>query len=183
MNGTVIKATPTAKLLGVVFDQERRWKDHIQQAIKRANKAVSAMSGLRHLRPFQTRQLYLACVVPVVDYAGTVWHDPLADKTHLRTLSTVQREALTRILSAFKTTATQTLETEAHIPSTRLRLKRRGQDVVAGLHTLPKDHPIHSTLERAHRRAVAKYEANGGEAVRDKPRGANICAYDLQRHK
>jgi hypothetical protein len=30
MNGTIINASEKAKLLGVVFDQELRWKDHIQ---------------------------------------------------------------------------------------------------------------------------------------------------------
>ncbi|KAJ5839483.1 uncharacterized protein N7525_004671 [Penicillium rubens] len=34
------------------------------------------------------RQLYQAYVTPVMDYASTVWHDPLRDKTHLRHLNT-----------------------------------------------------------------------------------------------
>jgi len=157
--GTTINATPTAKLLGIVFDSELRWKHQVQQALKRASKAVSALSGLRHLRPFQMRQLYTTCVVPVIDYASTVWHNPLKDKTHLRTLNTIQRDMLIRILSAFRTTATQAMEMEAYVPPTRLRLKRRGRDVVASLFTRPKDHPIHGVLERASRRAVAKGDA------------------------
>jgi hypothetical protein len=96
----------------VVFDQELRWKEHVQQAIKRAIKVSIALGGLRHLRPEQMQQLYQACVTPVVDYASTVWHDPLRDKTHLRHLNTVQRTTLIRILSAFRTVATTTLEVE-----------------------------------------------------------------------
>lgn len=38
MNGKAIKPSPTAKLLRVTFDQELRWKEHVQQAIKRATK-------------------------------------------------------------------------------------------------------------------------------------------------
>lgn len=117
---------------------------------------VSSMSRLRHLRATQMTQIYQACVAPALGYASTVWHDPLKDKTLLRVLSSVQRVALIRILSAFKTVATQKLEVEAYLPSTRLQLKRRGQDAVIRLFTLPKDHPIHSTLERARRRAIAK---------------------------
>lgn len=30
VNGTVVRPSTAAKLLGVVFDQELRWKDHIQ---------------------------------------------------------------------------------------------------------------------------------------------------------
>jgi hypothetical protein len=102
MNGKTVEPSPTAKLLGVIFNQELRWKEHVQQAIKRATKVSIALGGLRHLRPEQMHQLYRACVTPVVDYASTVWHDPLRDKTHLRHLNSVQRISLIRILSAFK---------------------------------------------------------------------------------
>jgi hypothetical protein len=34
MNGKVIKPSASAKLLGVIFDKELRWKEHVQQAIK-----------------------------------------------------------------------------------------------------------------------------------------------------
>ncbi|KAJ5483111.1 hypothetical protein N7530_002357 [Penicillium desertorum] len=135
-----------------MFDQELRWKEHVQQAIKRATKVAIALSGLRHLRPEQMRQLYQACVTPIVDYASTVWHDPLRDKTHLRQLNTTQRASLIRILSAFKTVATTTLEVEAYILPTHLRLRHRAQRTVARLHTLPRDHPIWSALSRAQRR-------------------------------
>ena len=46
MNGKAIKPSPTAKLLGVTFDQELRWKEHVQQAIKRATKVTIALGGL-----------------------------------------------------------------------------------------------------------------------------------------
>jgi ribonuclease HI len=151
-DGTDVKPSVTAKLLGVIFDQELRWKEHIQQAIKRATKTAIALSGLRHLRPEQMRQLYQACVTPIVDYASTVWHDPLRDKTHLRQLNTIQRVSLIRILSAFRTVATTTLEVEANILPTHLRLRHRAQRTIARLHTLPRDHPIWRALSRAQRR-------------------------------
>lgn len=121
MNEKTVKPLPIAKILGVVFDHELRWNDHVQQVVKRATKAVIARSGLRHLHPEQMRQIYQACVTPVVDYASTVWHDPLRDKAHLRHLNTVQRAHLIRILSAFRTLATTILRPET--PKHPLRLK------------------------------------------------------------
>jgi hypothetical protein len=47
-----------------------RWKEHVQQAARRATKTVLGMSGLRHLRPAQMRQIYQACVLPKLDYAS-----------------------------------------------------------------------------------------------------------------
>ncbi|KAJ5244713.1 hypothetical protein N7489_004809 [Penicillium chrysogenum] len=108
------RPSTTAKLLGLIFDHELRWKEHVQQAVKRATKVNIALGGLRQLRPEQLRPLYEAYVTPVVDYTSTVWHDPLRDKTHLRHLRTVQRAALIRVLSAFRTVATTTLSVEAH---------------------------------------------------------------------
>jgi ribonuclease HI len=75
---------------------------------------------------------------------------------HLRALNTVQRVAMIRILSSFRTVATQSLEIETHIPPTQLRMKQRGQSMVAGLYTLPSDHPIRKVVERAERRINLK---------------------------
>ncbi|KAJ5935954.1 hypothetical protein N7454_005252 [Penicillium verhagenii] len=44
--GADVTPLHTAKLLGVVFDQGLRWKEHVQQAIKRATKTTIALSGL-----------------------------------------------------------------------------------------------------------------------------------------
>ncbi|KAK9847735.1 Endonuclease/exonuclease/phosphatase [Penicillium brevicompactum] len=124
----------------------------MQQAIKRTTKVTVALSGLRHLRPDQMQQLYQLCVTPVLDYASTVWHDSLKDKTHLRHLNTVQRTSLVHILSAFRTVATATLEVEAHILPTHLHLRHQAQHTIANLYTLPQEHPIWDTLSRAQKR-------------------------------
>ncbi|KAI2867039.1 hypothetical protein CBS11852_11467 [Aspergillus niger] len=152
INSSVITPSTTAKLLGVIFDHELRWKEHVQQAVKRATKVNVAIGGLRQLRPEQMRQLHEACVTPVVQYASTVWHDPLRDKTHLRQLRTVQRTALIRILSAFRTVATSTLDVEAYMLPIHLRLRQRAQTTITQLHTLPRKHPIREVLLRARRR-------------------------------
>lgn len=40
MNGKVIPAFTTAKLLAVIFDTEMRWKEHVQQVTSRATKTA-----------------------------------------------------------------------------------------------------------------------------------------------
>lgn len=56
----------------------------------------------------------------VVDYASTVWHNLLRDKTHLRLLGSVQRTALLRVLLAFRMVSTPVLKVECHMLLTRL---------------------------------------------------------------
>ncbi|OQE11161.1 hypothetical protein PENFLA_c080G07693 [Penicillium flavigenum] len=64
----------------------------------------------------------------------------------------IETTSLIRILSAFRTVATTTLEVEAHVLPTRLRLRHRAQRTIASFHTLPRDHPIWSALLRAQKR-------------------------------
>ncbi|OGE47478.1 hypothetical protein PENARI_c043G02462 [Penicillium arizonense] len=45
-----------------------------------------------------------------------------------------------------------TLEVEAHVLPTHLRLRHRAQNTIAGIHTLPRDHPIWGALLRAQKR-------------------------------
>lgn len=61
----------------------------------------------------------------------------------------MQRTALIRILSAFKTASTTALEVESHMLPTHLRLKQRAQILAARLSTLPKDHLARAAVERA----------------------------------
>ena len=152
MDGQTVKAPETAKLLRVIFDTEMRWKAHVQHATKKATTTALGMSGLRHLRPAQMRQIYQACVLPKLDYASTIYHNPLRDKGHLRVLRTVQRAALPRIISTLRTVATQALAVECHVLPMHLRLKHRGRDVIARLCTLPQDHPPPKVMERVKRR-------------------------------
>jgi hypothetical protein len=51
IDSKVIGASRTAKLLGVLFDDKLRWKDHVQYAVKAATTIALGIGGLRHLRP------------------------------------------------------------------------------------------------------------------------------------
>lgn len=88
----------------------------------------------------------------MVDYASTVWHDPLRDKTYLQHLNIVQRIPLIRTLSAFRTVTTVTLEMEAHVLPTHLRLRYQVQRTIARLYTLPRNHLIWTALLQAQKR-------------------------------
>ena len=149
MDDMEINPTENVKLLGVIFDRHLKWRAHVQRAVKRAISANLAIGRLRQLRPAQMRQLYQACVVPRMDYASTVWYNPSKNKWQITALNTVQRPAMIKILSAFRTAATQALEVETYLLPTHLRLAQRAKDVVTNLMTLPETHPIARSLNRA----------------------------------
>ncbi|KAF7117738.1 hypothetical protein CNMCM5793_006918 [Aspergillus hiratsukae] len=63
----------TVKLLGVIFDEQLRFREHVGRVTKRGIKASQALLRLKGLRPQSARQLYNALVVPTVTYASSVW--------------------------------------------------------------------------------------------------------------
>lgn len=161
MGDQVIPASRTARLLYVAFDEELRWKDHVQLAVKSATATAVSLSSLRYLRLPQIRQVCQAWVLPRLDYASTVWYIPVRHKAHLHNLATVQRACLLRIVSGFRSVATQALEVEYYVLPTNLRLKRRAQDMVARLHTLPSHHALTKVIARAKRRFACSGSATG----------------------
>lgn len=84
---------------------------------------------------------------------------------HLRALGTVQRAALLRIISAFKTMVTQTLEVECHILPLHLRLKRRGQAVVTWLCTLRTECSLPKVMKRVKERVKHKGTKSGSALI------------------
>jgi len=89
------------------------------------------------------------CVVPALDYASTVWRNPARHGWQTKALNSVQRTAMIGMLAAFRTTATQALEAETHLPPTHLRLLQRGKEVMTRFLTLPDTHPIIWTINKA----------------------------------
>ena len=112
--------------------------------------ATSAQQGkLRYLRAAQKRQLYQACVIPRMDYASTVWHKPTRNRWQIIALNTMQRIAMTGILSAFRTAPTIALEAETFLLPTHLRLLQRAKEVMTKLLTLSCSHPITRIIDEA----------------------------------
>jgi hypothetical protein len=122
VNGITIQPSTEAKYLGVVFDQQLRFKAHLQQVTKKGTNAALAISSIAKCNwgtPYRyARQLFQAVVAPRMEYAAMIWHRPRADgstasSTQVRRISTVQRIAMKAILGCYRTTPTAAMEIEA----------------------------------------------------------------------
>lgn len=80
IRGNVIRPSPTHKFLGVILDQELRWKEHVAYAIVKGTayalqlrRLSSTASGM----PMKlAHQLYQAVAIPKMLYAADVWFTP-----------------------------------------------------------------------------------------------------------
>ena len=109
--------------------------------------------------PPLVQQLFMAVVIPKVEYALPVWFTPIhthsnscchsGSMQHAREIGKIQREARKLITGAFCSTATDVLEVHANIPPVPLRLVNTCHHEALQLCTLPGTHPLYNTVRHA----------------------------------
>ena len=114
LGDTVLEHVFSEKDLGVIFDSDLSFEEHLLAQVRKAN----SMVGLRkrsffHLSPSLFRQLYTIFVRPHLEYAQIVWSQKL--RKHSKLLEGVQRRA------------TRTVDTCKNHPYTR-RLEDRNSN-------------------------------------------------------
>src|SRR6267154_2624251 len=81
VRGSTICPSATHKFLGVILDQELRWKEHVTYAIAKGTAyalQLCRLSSTATRMPMKlTRQLYQAVTIPKMLYAADVWFTPV----------------------------------------------------------------------------------------------------------
>lgn len=149
-SGDVIEPKNLVRWLGVFFDPLLTFKEHVSIRVSQARSAFYRLSRLanieRGLSPYAVRQLYLACVNSVLDYACEIyWKNQPAFK---RQATLLQNLALRKILGVFKTAPIIPLELEAAIPPPEARFNAKIRNYALRTLKLDKTHPIKATLNR-----------------------------------
>ena len=76
MPDITIKPTTETQYLGVIFDQELRFKAHLQYTVKKGTKFAMAMANIAKATwgaQFNyLRQLFIAVVAPRIDHAASI---------------------------------------------------------------------------------------------------------------
>ena len=141
IKGQQVTPQQSTKILGVVMDSQLRFKQHIARAATRGLKAAMALRRLCGLRPSTSRQLFTSMVVPVVDYASSVWAHACTGVT-AKTIDRVQKTGAQAVTGAFRTVATAVAEAEATISTAQDRFTRKTLKFWITLRTLPASHPL-----------------------------------------
>lgn len=138
------------KLLGVIFDAELRFREHVARAVNRGLRAALALSRLRALLPDTTRRLFTAMVAPVVDYGSAVWgHAPAASASAFNMIQKIGAKA---VIGAFKSVAREVAEAEASLIPTKQRHTRRAATIWIDMLTLPASNPLQTRRVKETRR-------------------------------
>lgn len=146
--------------LGVIVDQELRWKLQTTKAVTNGEKWTHAIRRLstpsKGIPTRLMRQLYQSVAIPKMTYGASVWFNPLHPSPRsVRNLGSVaaskqvakvQRIATLTITGALRDTATDVLDAHAFTLPAPLLLEKTCHRETVRLATLPKNHPLYAIV-------------------------------------
>src|ERR1700710_2689511 len=151
-NGNIVLPVKLVKWLGIHFDYNLKFKEHIairtslaKQALYRINRLVNISRGLS---PFAIRQLYLACITSVADYGSELWWDN-NNKSIIRPIQAIQNLAIRKILGVFKTAPLLPMQLESALPPVIIRLNHKSRCYTLRALKLSQNHPIKIEIDCA----------------------------------
>lgn len=174
ITGREITAKSSHTFLGLIMDQELRFKEQVARALargtawalqfRRLSKPSSGMPGQ------YARRLYLSVAIPRMLYAADIFYTPVTGKGLpgikargsvgiANKLARVQRIAALQITGGMRTSATDMLNAHSNLLPFHLLLNRTCYRSGLRLATLPKGHPLHRHARLAANRSVQTHRS------------------------
>src|SRR6266481_7662636 len=173
LGDTTVMPDTSHKFLGVLLDQELRWREQAERVVVRATKwSLSARRLARPamgISPWLMRQLYQAVALPCFTYAADVWftlvtRDVGGGKARglagvVCRLVSVQQISTIAVTSALHTSATDILELHANLPPIKLLMHKICHRATLRLAALPECHPLHKLVRQCAHRDVKRHRS------------------------
>jgi hypothetical protein len=76
VNNQAVGRVNSLKYLGVTFNEDLSWSDHIENIISKTNQRLGLLKRIKHLLPTDSRLTLFSCLVlPLFDYGDVIWGD------------------------------------------------------------------------------------------------------------
>ncbi|VDC04308.1 unnamed protein product [Peniophora sp. CBMAI 1063] len=166
LGNVTIRPTHTHRFLGVIWDDQLKWKDQADGAVAKGRKyvlAIRRLARIKHgLRPKFVRRLYISVAIPKMLYAVDVWCLPIprdipcARPTMsarqgslgvIRRLATVQRIAALTITGGLRSSPNDILDIHANLLPMRLLVAKHCFRALTRISALPETHPLFPIAE------------------------------------
>jgi hypothetical protein len=150
-DNTIVEPKKLVKWLGIYFDQNLTFKEHVAIRVSQARSAFNRMARLANcnkgLSPLAVRQIYMACITSIADYGSIIWWR--GQNQFKKPLQLLQNLALRKILGVFKTAPIIPIEVEAALPPPYIRLNNSLRRYAFRALKLAPNHPIPAEIEKS----------------------------------
>jgi hypothetical protein len=122
LNGSNVKEVTNHKHLGLTFNNNFNWSDHISNLVTKSARCVGLLKRICRVVPQKCLMtIYISMIRPIMEY-GDIIFDGSADK-HLKRLENIQRQAALTCCGAYKHTNHDHLLDELGWPPLKTRRK------------------------------------------------------------
>ena len=123
-NGSAIKRVTEFKYLGVIFDEQLSWNEHVKELVSKAGRRVALLGRVRcYITTQSANAIFLSMIRPILEYCAGVWG--ICGEVNSGTLETLQKR-VGRIV--IKTSSSDTVMKALKWPS--LRSGRRNEHIL-----------------------------------------------------
>ena len=147
MDGVLLPVVREAKFLGVIFDRKLNFVSHLKYIKNKSIKAMNLLKMISHsdwgADRYTLMRLYKSHIRSKLDYGSIVYG--AARKSYIKTLDTVQNQALRLCLGAFRTSPMESLYVEAGEYSLYYRRHKLSMQYAIKLYSNPKN-PAYNTV-------------------------------------
>ena len=125
--GKEVDYVKSTKYLGVIFDEKLTFKEHLEDKIKNAKKALhiakKAFSKNWGPDPKKIKYLYTGIIRPAITYGSLIWHRAVETNVAKDKLKRLNRLAMLTMAHVRKATPTDSLEVIYDLPPLDLMIK------------------------------------------------------------
>src|ERR1700678_68322 len=164
-----VKTSSSHKFLGVILDDELRFKHHTDYALAKGTEWEARIRSIAKMAKGAKgkfiRRLYYTVGLAKMLYAADVWCTSPLDRpraasrssTHITKMERVQRKVALRVTGALRTTPSDLLLPHAGLIPLQLQIKKVCQNSALRIATLPVHHPLFKTANKAAKKVPKKH--------------------------
>ena len=122
LNNVQVERVSYQKHLGILLDEKRNFKQHIDSAISKINKGISVIKKLRHnLLRKSLVTIYKAFLRPLIDYGDIIYDQP-QNESFCEKIESVQYKATLAITGAIQGTSRDKIYQELGLESLKSKM-------------------------------------------------------------
>ncbi|PPR06479.1 hypothetical protein CVT24_002565, partial [Panaeolus cyanescens] len=167
LRSLTIKPSKHAKFLGLILDQELRWKEQNTRVVTKAaywsaqlQRLAKNKTGVNHKN---LRRLFISTALPRITYGIEVFNPPRRGRARTfksaleKKLDSIIGRIAVAIVGGLRTSPRDVAMAHANLDPAKIVIERVYAKAAVRLATIPKTHPLHAHVSRVSKRGTKRF--------------------------